>query len=188
MKNIFKTNRYFILTALFMISFTLFSCQRDDAAEDDIPQEDLTNIILNVKNLNTQENISYNYSVGGGNLPNIKLIDGVSYEVRTVFLNGTEDVTQEIKDAKDEHFLIFDFPRSQINLTRLDTSESTGINGKVGLITKWEVVKTVYSPSPLLKITLIHEPATANEAQNGTSWGSVTGGETDAEATFGLTN
>ena len=50
------------------------------------------------------------------------------------------------------------------------------------------VVKVVGSSSPLLKLTLIHEPASASEAQNGTSWGSVSGGETDAEGTFGLTN
>lgn len=188
MKNIFKTNRIFTLIALFFLAFTVFSCQRDDAAEDDLPQEELTNIVLNVKNLTTQETISYNYSIGAGSLPNIKLVDGTSYEVRTVFLNGSEDVTQEIKDAKDEHFLIFDFPRSQIKLTRLDTSESTGVNGKVGLISQWDVVKTVNTPSPLLQLTLIHEPASANESQNGTAWGSVTGGETDAEATFGLSN
>ncbi len=188
MKNLFKTNRIFTLIALFILSFSVFSCQRDDAAEDDIPQEELTNIVLNVKNLSTQETISYNYSIGAGSLPNIQLTDGVSYEVRTVFLNGSEEVTQEIKDAKDEHFLIFDFPRSQITLTRLDTSESTGVNGKVGLITRWDVVKAASTPSPLLQLTLIHEPASASESQNGTAWGSVTGGETDAEATFSLSN
>jgi len=188
MKNLFKSNNFITLLAMLFITLTLFSCQRDDAAEDDLPQEELTNIVLNVKNLSTQQSISYNYSIGATSSPIIKLIDGASYEVRTVFLNGSEDVTQEIKDAKDEHFLIFDFPRSQVNLTRLDTAESTGTNGKVGLITKWEVIKTVNNPSPLLKVKLIHEPATASEGQNGTAWGSVTGGETDAEASFQLSN
>ncbi len=116
------------------------------------------------------------------------MTDGKSYEVTTIFKNGNEDVTQEIRDAKDEHFLIFDFPKSTTNLTRLDTSSSTGALGKVGLITKWDVVKVVNQSSPLLKLTLMHEPASANEAQQGTAWGSVTGGETDAEATFGLSN
>lgn len=70
----------------------------------------------------------------------------------------------------------------------MDDESSTGKLGKVGLKTKWEVEKVVKSSSPLLQLTLIHEPATANEAQNGTAWGSVTGGETDAQATFGLSN
>ncbi|MEC5158647.1 hypothetical protein [Chryseobacterium sp. MP_3.2] len=188
MKNLFHNKTIFTLLTALILCLTILSCQRDDAAEDDIPQEELTNIVLNVKNLSTQEITSYNYSVGAGSAPVVKLVNGVSYEVRTTFLNGSEDVTQEIKDAKDEHFLIFDFPRSQVNLTRLDTAESTGTNGKVGLITKWEVIKVVNSPSPLLKVTLIHEPATASESQNGTAWGSVTGGETDAEATFQLSN
>jgi len=191
MKNIFNTSRLFSLLTLIVLSFAVFSCQRDDdAAEDDLPQEELTNIILNIKDLSVADSpaVSYNYSIGAGSAPVIKLTDGKSYQVETVFMNGSEDVTQEIKDAKNEHFLIFDFPKSTVNLIREDTDESTGELGKVGLITRWDVVKVVGSSSPLVKITLIHEPATANEAQNGTAWGSVTGGETDAEATFGLSN
>ena len=69
-----------------------------------------------------------------------------------------------------------------------ETLAPAGELGKVGLKTKWDVVKVVGSSSPLLKLTLIHEPASASEAQNGTAWGSVSGGETDAEGTFGLSN
>jgi len=188
MNNKFNFNRLVNVLAVLILVFTVISCQRDeDVAADDLPQEELTNIVLNVKDLETQTSQSYNYIIGSA-APVIQLKDGKSYEVTTIFKNGNEDVTQEIKDAKDEHFLIFDFPKSTINLTRLDTSSSTGALGKVGLITKWDVVKAVNSSSALLKLTLVHEPASASEAQSGTAWGSVTGGETDAEATFGITN
>ena len=190
MKNKVNQNKLISLFTMIILSFAVFSCQRDnDAAQDDLPQEELTNIVLNVKDLSTQETKSYNYSVGAGSAPVIKLEDGKSYEVQTVYMNGDEDVTDEIRDAKDEHFMIFDFPKSIINLTREDPASSTRTDGaKVGLLTKWEVVKVENSSTPLLKITLIHEPVSVNEAQNGTAWGSVAGGETDAEAVFGLGN
>ncbi|WP_313098984.1 hypothetical protein [Epilithonimonas sp.] len=176
-----------VLAALFLI-FNVISCQRDeDVAADDLPQEELTKITLNVKDIAAGTNKEYSYIIGSG-APVIPVTDGKSYEVTTTFWNGSDDVTKEIKDAKDEHFLIFDFPKSTVNLTRLDDKTSTGKLGKVGLKTKWDVVKAVGSSSPLLKLTLIHDPASANESQNGTAWGSVSGGETDAEATFGLTN
>ncbi len=190
MKNILNLNKFVSLLTLIFLGVAVFSCQRDDdAGEDDLPQEELTNIILNVKDLSTDETISYNYSIGAGNEPVIKLTDGKSYEVETVYMNGDEDVTEEIREAKDEHFMIFDFPKSIINLTREDDESSTREDGKkVGLVTKWEVIKVVNSSSPLVKLTLIHEPASVNESQNGTAWGRVIGGETDAEAIFGLSN
>ena len=176
-----------VLAALFVI-FNVISCQRDeDVAADDLPQEELTKITLSVKDIAAETTKEYSYIIGSG-APVIPLTDGKSYEVTVTFWNGSDNVTQEIRDAKDEHFLIFDFPKSTVNLTRLDDVTSTGELGKVGLKTKWDVVKVVGSSSPLLKLTLIHEPASASEAQNGTAWGSVSGGETDAEATFGLSN
>ncbi len=188
MKKFFNNHKITSLLALFILAFAVVSCQRDEEV-DDLPQEELTDIVLKVKDLSTSETKSYTYSVGAGSAPTIALEDGKSYQVETVYLNGSEDVTGEIRDAKDEHFMIFDFPKSTINITRQDPASSTRADGaKVGLLTQWDVVKVVDSSSPIVKITLVHEPATVNEAQNGTAWGSVTGGETDAEATFGLAN
>lgn len=188
MKNKFNLKKLASVLAVLFLALTMVSCQRDED-EDDIPQEELTNILLNVKDLSTNAVTTYNYSVGSGAAPTIKLVDAKSYEVEMVFKNGNEDVTQEIKDAKDEHFLIFDFPKSSVVLTRIDDASSTRTDGKkVGLKTKWDVTKVVNSSSPVVKVTLIHEPATVSESLNGTAWGSVTGGETDAEATFGLSN
>jgi hypothetical protein len=49
------------------------------------------------------------------------------------------------------------------------------------LKTKW-VVKAVNGTAPILKLDLIHAPQSVNDAKSGTAWGSVVGGETDAEA------
>ncbi len=189
MKNKFNFNKLASFLALLFLVFNVVSCQRDeDVTEDDLPQEEMTAIELKVTDIDAATTQSYKYDIASGTAPEISLTDGKSYQVETIFWNGEEDVTQEIRDAKDEHFLTFDFPRSTINLTREDTSTSTGVFGKVGLITKWEVVKVIDSSSPLVKLTLIHLPTSASDAQNGTVWGSTTGGETDAEATFGLSN
>ncbi|PKF74220.1 hypothetical protein [Chryseobacterium sp. PMSZPI] len=190
MNKLFNTKNIIKLLAVLFITITAISCQRDGSvAEDDIPQEELTNIVLLVKeDVPGAVEQKYNYSIGAGGQPTIPLTDGKSYIVQAKFYNGNEDVTQEIKDAKDEHFIIFDFPKSTINITRQDDSSSTGKLGKVGLITKWNVVKVVNSSAPFLKFDLIHAPQSANSAQNGTAWGSVVGGETDAEATFNLSN
>lgn len=171
-----------------LLNFLLLNCQRNDD-QDDIPQEEITDIILNVKDLSTQLTASYDYNVGAVNNPVIKLEDGKTYEVSIVFRNGNQDATEEIIEAKDEHFLLFDFPKSNINLTRIDSGESIRTDGnKVGLKTQWEVIKTVESPSPVLVLTLIHDAASVSETKVGTTFGSVTGGETDAEATYLLEN
>lgn len=188
MNNKFNLKTIGGLLAVLFLTLTVVSCQRDEE-EDDLPQEELTNIIFNVKDLSNNQVVTYNYSVGSSSAPSVKLEDGKSYEVETIFKNGNEDVNQEIKDAKDEHFLIYDFPKSSITLTRLDDANSTRTDGKkVGLKTRWDVTKVVNTSSPIVKVTLIHEPVSVSEALNGTAWGSVTGGETDAEATFGLSN
>jgi hypothetical protein len=186
---LFNTKNIIKLLAVLFITITVVSCQRDGSSEeDDIPQEELTNIVLLVTDDATGTTLSYDYNIGAGGIPTIPLADGKSYTVNTKFYNGNEDVTQEIIDAKDEHFIIFDFPKSTINITRADGASSTGALGKVGLVTKWNVVKVVNSSSPFLKLDLIHAPQSASSAQNGTAWGSVVGGETDAEATFNLSN
>lgn len=189
MKKIGKKH-YIIGISLLLAGLFVSSCQRlGNAADDDIPQEELTDIILNVKNLSTQQTISYDYNVGAMNDPEIQLENGESYEVDIVFRNGNEEVTSEILEAKDEHFLLFDFPKSNIQLTRLDGPEGTRTDGKkLGLKTKWDIIEVKKSTDPVLVLTLIHDAASVDEGLHGTTWGNVTGGETDAEAIYRLNN
>ncbi|WP_223606270.1 hypothetical protein [Chryseobacterium sp. OSA05B] len=190
MKTLFNTKNIIRLLAVLLITFTVISCQRDGSvAEDDLPQEELTNIILLVKEDTPGATaIEYNYSIGAGGVPTIPLKDGKSYTVEAKFRNGNEDATQEIIDAKNEHFLIFDFPKSNITVTRLDGGDLRNDGKRVGLKTKWDVTQAVGGTAPFLKLTLIHEPQSVNDAKAGTAWGSVVGGETDAEATYNLSN
>lgn len=196
MNKLFNTKNIIKLLAVLFIAITVVSCQRDGSAEeDDIPQEDLTNILLQVKDVAAQTTTTYNYSMGAGGSQPIVLQDGKTYQVEVEFKNGNEDATQEIKDAKDEHFLVFNFPNSDIALIRTDDASSTRGDGKrVGLKTEWVVTKAVKNTSATsqLVLTLYHEPASVSEdsqaSGNGIVFGTQTGGETDAQANYKITN
>lgn len=183
----FTINPKYIL--ILLISVLFISCNRADEDEDVLSQEDISNIILNVKDDLTGITTTYNYTINSAANPEIKLTDGRSYSVDAVFLNGNEDETQSIIEAKDEHFLIFNFQNSNVVLERTDDASSTRSDGKrVGLSTKWQVNKAKNGTNPQLILTLIHDPFTTSEARNGNVFGSVEGGETDAMATYSITN
>ena len=174
----------FLLITVFAIS-----CSRADEDDDVLSQEDISNIILNVKDDATGITHTYNYTVNSTTNPEIKLIDGKIYTVSAVFLNGNQDETESIKEAKDEHFILFNFQNSNINLERIDDESSTRSDGnKVGLSTKWTVIKAKNGTNPQLVLTVIHDPVSVSEAQNGSEFGSVVGGETDAMATYSISN
>ncbi len=169
--------------------FLLFSCSRADEDQDVLTQEDISNIILVVKDEETGISTPYNYTLNSATNPLIKVADGKTYTVSAFFKNGNEDETESIITAKDEHFLLFNFQGSQINLTRLDGESSTRSDGnKLGLLTKWEVQKAESSTNPQLILTLIHDANSVSENQTGSIFGSAEGGETDAVATYELTN
>lgn len=194
MKNIFK-NTTLILGLFFAVSLSLTSCHRSDDEADDLPQEELSDVLLRVTDVATGTSVVYDYQVNSITNPNVKLINGHTYNVEVIFKNGNEDVTQEIKDAKNEHFLVYNFPNSDITLTRTDDDSSTRGDGKrVGLKTKWVVntaVKNASAPSQLV-LTLFHQPVTVSETSaasgNGVIYGTHTGGETDAQANYNIIN
>ena len=184
--NFFKNIK---LVALLLFPWILITCSRADEDDDVLSQEDISNIILNIKNESTGISQTYNYTLNSATNPIIKLNDGATYTVEAIFKNGNEDETESIKNAKDEHFLIYDFQSSQISLTREDDESSTRTDGvKVGLKTKWFVQKAVDGSDPKLILTLIHDANAVSEGQTGTIFGSVEGGETDAKGTFEIRN
>ncbi|NIF04183.1 hypothetical protein F3J23_01915 [Chryseobacterium sp. Tr-659] len=193
MKNIFK-NTTLILGLLFLaVSLSLTSCNRSDDEADDLPQEELSDVLLRVTDAAGGAAVVYDYQVNSTTNPNIKLINGHTYNVEVLFKNGNDDATEEIKTAKDAHFLVYNFPNSDITLTRTDDF-TRGDGNRVGLKTKWVVntaVKNTSAPSQLV-LTLFHESVTVSEASavsgNGVVYGTHTGGETDAQATYNIIN
>ncbi|WP_209389988.1 hypothetical protein [Chryseobacterium sp. RR2-3-20] len=195
MKNTFKNTKLIIALFFLALSLSLSSCRHnDDNEKDDLPQEELSDVLLKVTDQATGVPVTYDYQVNSTSNPNIKLIDGHTYNVEVMFKNGAEDATQEIKEAVNEHFLVYNFPNSDITLTRTDSSDFTrGDGNRVGIKTKWVVntaVKNTAAPAQLV-LTLFHEPVTVSEASsvsgNGVIYGTHTGGETDAQANYNIT-
>lgn len=195
MKNTLK-NTTLILGLLFLaLSLSLTSCNRSDDESDDLPQEELSDVLLKVTDQATGTPVVYDYQVNSTTNPNIKLINGHTYNVEVIFKNGNEDATDEIKEAVNEHFLVYNFPNSDITLTRTDDPDFVrGDGNHVGIKTKWVVntaIKNSAAPSQLV-LTLFHEPVTVSEASsvsgNGVVYGTHTGGETDAQANYNITN
>ena len=111
------------------------------------------------------------------------------------FMNGTENINSEIAEAKDEHFLIYNFPNSDIEMTRTDDDSTTRSDGlHVGMKTYWIVNKAVNNSgaSSELIINLYRDSSSVSESSevsgNGTVYGTQSGGETDAVANFKLIN
>lgn len=181
------------ITSIFALLLLFTACNREDDPIDDLPQEEISNALLLITD--NADNITkvYNYQVNGSNIPNIKLENGHEYTVEIALKNGAEDVTQEVKDAKDEHFFTFDFPNSDIVLTRLDDATSTRSDGsKVGLTTKWKVNTAVKSGTAQVILTLYHESISVSEnsqaSGNGTVYGTQNGGETDLNVNYQISN
>lgn len=197
MKNKLRLRSLASVLAVLLMVFGLTSCHRDDDDTDILPEEEMTNIKLYFTD-DADHTEEYNYLINGTSTPVIKLVDGKTYTVEAEFWNGDEDVTEEIKDAKDNHFIIFGFPNSKIDVERLDDSESTTPTHKVGLKTKWTVNKVSNGSSQAsFVLTLKHakekDDLQPNEAAivstNGITWGSAGDkADDDAKATFGLSN
>ena len=195
MKNIFKNTTLIVALLIIAFSLSLTSCNRSDDEKDDLPQEELSDVLLKVTDAATQATVTYDYQVNSTTNPNVKLADGHTYNVVVIFKNGDEDATEEIRTAKDEHFLVYNFPNSDIVMTRTDDASSTRADGKhVGLKTKWVVntaVKNAAATSQLV-LTLYHEPVSVSEASavsgNGVVYGIQSGGETDAQALYNIIN
>lgn len=187
-------NKFIKLTFFFLVMMMASTaCNREGELEDDFPQEDVSNALLLIKDLADGSSAVYNFQINGSNLPNIKLKDGHEYLVQISLKNGAEDVTDEIKDAKDEHFFTFDFPNSDIVLSREDDASSTRADGhKVGLITKWKVNTAVKSGTAQVVVTLFHESLSVSEqaqpSGNGSVFGTSVGGETDLKVNYLISN
>ncbi|CAI9683878.1 hypothetical protein [Elizabethkingia anophelis] len=187
MKNIFRIFNISVLLAI--LSLVSLSCNRGSVEEDDLDQETISNVVLNVTDIADKTTAVYSYQQNSTAFPKIKLQDGHSYDVSVSFLNGNEDATEAIKKAINEHFIVFNFTKSDIELTRTDDASSTRTkdNVKVGLKTRWKVNRAEAGDGTQVIVTLYHEPVTVSEAKNGVEWGTHTGGETDAEGKYSIT-
>ncbi len=191
-----KTIKRYIPFVLGLIVFFTISCHRNNDEVDDFPQEEMSNVLLLVtdKTDTTIPTKVYNYQINGSSFPNLQLVNGHTYEVDVQFKNGAEDMNEDILQAKDEHFLVFDFPNSDIMLTRLNGGDLRSDGLYVGLKTQWVINNATNNANAQLILTLYHasEPSSVSDVASpsgtGKVFGKQSGGETDARAVYKLSN
>lgn len=191
-----KSIKKYIPFVLGLMAFLTISCHRDDNEIDDFPQEEMSNVLLLVSD-KTDATIPtkvYNFQINGSSFPNIQLVNGHTYDVEVQFKNGAEDMNGDILDAVNEHFLVFDFPNSDISLTRLNSGDLRADGLYVGLKTEWTVNQAANNSGAQLILALYHasEPSSVSDVASpsgtGKVYGKQSGGETDAKAIYKLSN
>ncbi len=181
-----------VLKYLFLIAlFSVVSCTVDGIPKQVNETEVISDVTLTFTNAQGQS-VSYTYTDPryrnkNYTSPVIVLKSGQTYTVSTHFYNKSnpdeiEDVTQEVVEEKDDHFLEFRFFKASVNLTRTDEPKTTDSNGiPIGLFTQWKAGTPTQNGA--VQVTLIHKPLTKS-VQN--PEGNHTGGETDAQVIFEL--
>lgn len=184
--------KYIKLTpCLFFVIVVMTSCSMDDITPQQVNEteviSDVTLIFTDSEGM--QKSYTYTdpkYRTEDYQDPIIRLSRNRSYDVTVKFYDKSnpddiEDVTEEIEEEKDDHFVEYRFYKASVDLTRTDNTESTDENGiQIGLFTNW---KTGNSAEGSTTITLIHKPEIKKTANPD---GNHIGGETDAEVIFDL--
>lgn len=183
-----STIKYALILCLTLVCA---SCLNDD----DIPRQvNETEVITDVNLVFTDENgmqSTYTYTdpkyrTEDYEDPIILLNPNSTYSVEIEFWDRSnpddvEDVTEEVMEEKDDHFVEYRFYQIDVSLTRTDNEESIDTNGiAIGLHTQWTTADPAEGAA---QITLIHKPETK---ETDDPLGNHIGGETDAEVTFDL--
>lgn len=169
----------------------LTSCSMDDITPKQVNEtEVISDVTLTFTDANgNQKDYTYTdpkYRKTDYEDPIITLKPNQHYDVSVQFYNKSnpddiEDVTEEVTEEKNDHFVEYRFNDAQVSLTRTDTEETTDQNGiKIGLFTEWDTGDT---STGSVQITLIHKPEIKNTDNPD---GNHTGGETDAQVIFDL--
>lgn len=174
---------------IFILVF-LFSCSNDDIPKQVVETEVITDVELTFKE-NDGKETTYTYTdpkylTADYEEPVIRLKTGKTYQVTSHFYDKSnpdeiEDITEEVIEEKDAHFVEYRFHKVNIALTRRDGEEATDSDGiQIGVTTEWKVGE---SSEGSVQQTLIHQPESKSTSD---PLGNHVGGETDVEVLFDL--
>lgn len=164
-------------------------------SDDDLPKqvnetEVITDVVLDFKSADGQDTsyvyVDRKYRAKDYEDPIIRLDKNKTYDVAIHFYDRSnpdaiDDITEEVIEEKDDHFVEYEFYNTTIDLNRIDEAETTDDNGiPIGLFTSW---KTEDASEGSVRIHLVHQP---EEKIVDDPQGTHTGGETDAEVDFDL--
>ena len=174
-----------------ILSILCFSCSDDD---NETPptvineEEVITTVELSITDTESgkTEIISWVADKNDSSNPEIKLAANKSYETAVRFLNASnpedvEDITKEVVEEKDEHFIFFTASETLKGFTVTSNLDKDTIDSNtvgINVETNWT---TVDAGTGKLTVFLIHEPTT----KEGTTRNAF-GGATDVEVTFNV--
>lgn len=173
--------------SIISLSTLAASCRNSDIPEDIHEHEEANRVTLTVTESGTGETQVLTYQTGSGADKDLILKNGKTYncDVKFLHVEGThsEDLTEEIIEEKDEHFLEYAFGGVDVTVTRSADDVVRGDQKKLGLKTQWKVTSAPVSARG--QIRLVHGAQTVDDAANN-GGGSHTGGDTDVDVSFNI--
>ncbi len=164
---------------------TVFSCRNNDIPEDIHEHEEVNKITLTITENGTANTQTVSFQEGTGATAPISLENGKLYNVSVGFFhhhNGVdEDMTSEIIEERDEHFIKYQFGGIQVDVLRTAEDAVRSDNQKFGLKTQWTVNSAPTNAVAIVQ--LFHGSDSVNDSDNN-GGGSTVGGEADVNAQF----
>jgi hypothetical protein len=172
-----------LLVLLFLFSFVMASCKKDDTVPDD-EQELITTVRLTLTNVtNSTEVVTAIWSDTDGPrgaapvITRLNLKPNTTYTGRVAFLdeskpNDPKDITEEVEEEDDDHEIYFTVTGANLTVTGRNT-DSKGL--PLGTVATFA---SGGASTGTLRVVLKHKPG--SKATNDP----VTKGETDVEADF----
>ncbi|WP_378186156.1 hypothetical protein ACE939_13675 [Aquimarina sp. W85] len=155
------------------------------SSDDDLPEvindeETITTVKLTLTTVGSGETQTVIWTKD--NEETITLDQDSSYEVSIQFLdesdpNDVEDITEEVIEEKDEHFVYFETTTENLTIQSSEEDVIDSNNKAINLITTWQT--PAVSSTGIVKAFLIHEPLTKTGEKRDDF-----GGETDIEVSF----
>lgn len=172
-----------LIYILLILPLVMFHSCRLEVPEDVFEHEEINKAELTLTDLisgETQVIIILNNGIAD---KKINLQNGKSYGADLRFYGNhegeTEDMTPEVIEEKDEHFITYEFSGVEIFMQRAAEDPVRSDGKKLGLRTIWNVQSQVATDS-FVTIKLNHSAdSVSDSASNGDQKGETQGGETD---------
>ena len=171
-----KSTLYFLLFCFAATTWT--ACVDDDVPVVDNEEELITTV--NVALSSPTDAVTLNFRDLDGDGGDDGVVTGgtldanTSYSFTTTFLNEsetpTEDITEEVREEGDEHYVIYESGSLSFDVMRSDVDSDGNPIGLTGTIT------TGAAGTGELQVVLRHEPTKTPDG--------ATGGETDIDVSF----
>ena len=169
-----------IILATISTLFLTVSCSRD-IPEDIHDHEEANRLVVTYSEVGaTVENVA-EFNIGTGATAPIDLENGKIYNINVRFFHDNEDMTPEIIEEKDEHFMQYLFSNLDVSVERTSEDFVRTDGEKLGLKMKWTINSDPSNSA--VNVQLIHGANSVDDAANNGA-GSSQGGEPDVDVVF----